>query len=67
MNNAKLLINDSQEPLLIHRRQMGETDENGAITIEENFVEPIFIYDEIYNRIDEYQIEGNIIHLSQPY
>ena len=51
MNNAKLLINDSQEPLLIHRRKMVETDENGAVTIEENFVEPIFIYDENYNRI----------------
>lgn len=67
MNNAKLLINDSQEPLLIHRRKMAETDENGAVTIEENFVEPIFIYDENYNRIQEYQVEGNKILLNKPY
>ena len=66
MNNANL-INKENEHLLVHKRVVKETDENGSIILEDKSDDYIFCYDENYNKIDNFTINGNVITFKEPY
>jgi hypothetical protein len=46
MTNAKLLVNEGESIVKIHRRESLETNENGEGVTKFSLQEPVFVYDE---------------------
>lgn len=68
MTNAKLLVNEGESIVKIHRRESLETNENGEGTTKFSLQEPIFVYDkETGDKITDFTWQDNIIKINQVY
>ena len=68
MINAKLIENLGEQIVLINKREVLESDENGKILIEATLREPIFIYDQTTGqKITDWSHVNNIIYLQEAY
>ena len=68
MSNASLVTSNSDEPVLINRRERVETDESGIATIKHTPSAQVFVYDATTaEKITNYDISGNKIIIPTPY
>lgn len=68
MTNAKLLVNEGESIVTVHRRESLETNENGEGITKFSLQEPIFVYDkETGDKITEFTWQDNIIKTNQVY
>lgn len=68
MSNASLVTSNSDEPVLINRRECVETDESGIATIKYAPAASVFVYDAATaQKITNYDISGNQIIIPTPY
>ena len=68
MSNASLVTSNSDEPVLINRRERVETDESGIATIKHAPAASVFVYDaNTAQKITNYDISGNQIIIPTPY
>ena len=66
MTNANLANVDA--PIILSRREVVETDENGVATLKEDIKQPVFVYDkETGDKIKDFSISNNIITIENPY
>jgi hypothetical protein len=68
MSNASLVASNSDEPVLINRRERVETNESGVATIKHVPSAQVFIYDATTaQKITNHDISGNQIIIPTPY
>lgn len=67
MNNANLLSKKNENGLLVHKRKILETNEEGEIDLKESWSYPIFCYDEQYQKIEDYEIDNTVLRFKEPY
>ena len=68
MTNTNLISNLGDEKILIHSRQVLETDNGGKIVIPRDVQKPVFVYDaDTGEKLTNWQLSGNEIHVGPRY
>jgi hypothetical protein len=62
MSNARLIKNQNSEPILINKREILETNEDGLAYLHHKPFENLFVYDfKTGEKLNDFTIEGNVI------
>lgn len=68
MTNAKLIKNKTEDKIIISRREMLETDENGIAYTKYNISQPVFVYSQkTGEKITDFELDKNSIQLTDKY